>query len=234
MVFREADAFDLRSWFRHLFRDKEPRPNAGAALFCFALMISLAWFSMQSGAMGSPLKSMVLGHLVFILGPPVDFSVLADVRPDGHPPAPSRRRWSDLALAAGLAMGLNPIVREVAFHVEKLFPASSAIQSQLAEMTGQIPNLGVALLVFALLPAISEELAFRGFILSGLDKSYETGTAVVLSALLFGFLHVLLSLFQQLFGSTLLGLVIGLIAIRSGSLWPGRPVPPDQQQPRAC
>ena len=64
-------------------------------------------------------------------------------------------------------------------------------------------------------------MAFRGFIFSGLIRTYRTGTAIVLSAFLFGFLHVLLSLFQQLFGATLLGLVLGLIAVRSRSLWPG-------------
>ncbi len=107
------------------------------------------------------------------------------------------------------------------FHVEQLFPASTAIREQLAEMAKQVPSLGVALLVFALMPAITEEFAFRGYILSGLRRTYSEGTAIVLSALLFGFLHVLLSLFQQLFGATLLGLVLGLIAIRIRSLWPG-------------
>jgi sodium transport system permease protein len=43
----------------------------------------------------------------------------------------------------------------------------------------------------------------------------------VLSALLFGFLLVLMSLFQQLFNATLLGLVLGLLAVRSASLLPG-------------
>jgi sodium transport system permease protein len=71
------------------------------------------------------------------------------------------------------------------------------------------------------MPAITEELAFRGYILTGLRRSYSEGTSIVLSALLFGILHVLISLFQQLFGATLLGLVLGLIAFRTGSLWPG-------------
>jgi sodium transport system permease protein len=109
----------------------------------------------------------------------------------------------------------------VAFYAEKLFPTSEALRSQLAQMAEQIPNLGVAVLVFALMPAITEELAFRGYILTGLERTYSKGAAIVLSALLFGFLHVLLSLFQQLFGATLLGLVLGLIAIRTRSLWPG-------------
>ena len=38
---------------------------------------------------------------------------------------------------------------------------------------------------------------------------------------MFGFLHVLLSLFQQLFNATLLGVVLGLLAVRSGSILPG-------------
>src|SRR5690606_2902099 len=60
-----------------------------------------------------------------------------------------------------------------------------------------------------------------GFILQGLRRDFRTGTAIVLSAFLFGFLHVLLSLFQQLFNATLLGLLIGLLAVRSRSLLPG-------------
>jgi sodium transport system permease protein len=38
---------------------------------------------------------------------------------------------------------------------------------------------------------------------------------------MFGFLHVLLSLFQQLFNATLLGIVLGLLAVRSRSIVPG-------------
>jgi sodium transport system permease protein len=220
VVFREAEAFDLKSWLRHLVRDKEPRPSAGSAIFCFALMISLAWFTTLALGTTSPLRGMVLGHLVFILGPPVALAVLLTSDPLGT----LRLRWPsarDLALAAGLAIALNPVVRELGYWVGQLFPASEAIRGQLAELGKQLPNLGVAVLVFAVMPAITEEVAFRGYILSGLERSYSRTTSIVLSALLFGFLHVLLSLFQQLFGAAVLGLVLGLIAVRSRSLWPG-------------
>ena len=76
-------------------------------------------------------------------------------------------------------------------------------------------------MVFALIPAICEEFAFRGFILSGLEHEHRTRSAILLSALMFGFLHVLLSLFQQLFNATLLGIVLGLLAVRSRSILPG-------------
>ena len=47
-------------------------------------------------------------------------------------------------------------------------------------------NVWVGLLVIAVVPAICEEVAFRGFILSGLEREYRPVTAIVLSALLFG------------------------------------------------
>jgi len=221
VVFREAEVFDLRLWVGHLVRDKEPTPGGGSAIFCFAAMLSLAWFSIQAfGASASPLRSMVLGHLAFILGPPALLAFLLTSDP-ARTLRLRRPRPADLALAAGLALTLNPVVREVANEVGRIFPASEAIRSGIAAMTREIPNLGVALLVFALVPAITEEVAFRGYILSGLERTYSRRTAIVLSALLFGFFHVLLSLFQQMFGATILGLVLGLMVVRTRSLWPG-------------
>ena len=105
--------------------------------------------------------------------------------------------------------------------MEWLFPISSIIKSSLAQVMSQSPGLATSILVFALFPAICEEFAFRGFILSGLEHQHRTRSAILLSALMFGFLHVLLSLFQQLFNATLLGVVLGLLAVRSRSIVPG-------------
>ena len=221
VIFRESEVFDLRIWARQLVRDKEPTPSAGGAIFCFAAMISLAWFVAQAtaGTM-SPLMGMLLGHLLFIFGPPVALALFLT-----SDPARTLRlrapRAVDLVLAAGLALALNPAVRELAVWTGHLFPASESIQRSLAEMAKQIPNLGVGVLVLAFVPAITEEFAFRGTILSGLARTYRPWTAIILSALLFAFLHVLLSLFQQFFGAALLGVVLGAIAWRTGSLWPG-------------
>ena len=71
---------------------------------------------------------------------------------------------------------------------------------------------------FALVPAICEELAFRGFILSGLGRTGRSGVAIVLSSVTFGIIHMLP---QQVFNATLVGMLIGLIAVRSNSLFPG-------------
>jgi sodium transport system permease protein len=224
VLFREAERFDLRTWVRHLLRDKEPTPHGGEALFCFALMLTLAWFFMQylaaAGLASSP-AAMAAGQVAFILTPPLAMAVLLTSSPRRtlrlYGPRP---RY--LAAGVALALTLNPLVNELRPVVERLFPISQAVQEAFAEMLkNKVPNLGVALLLFALIPAVCEELAFRGFILSGLERGHSTRTAILLSALLFGFMHVLLSLFQQLFNATLLGLVLGLLAVRSGSIVPG-------------
>ncbi|HAA50201.1 MAG TPA: CPBP family intramembrane metalloprotease domain-containing protein, partial [Planctomycetaceae bacterium] len=73
-------------------------------------------------------------------------------------------------------------------------------------------------LAVAVTPAVCEEFLFRGFVLSALDHPGRRRLAVVLSALAFGVVHMIP---QQVFYATLLGLVLGLMALRTGSIWPG-------------
>jgi sodium transport system permease protein len=124
-------------------------------------------------------------------------------------------------LSIAFPLALNPLVNQLRHLVEQWFPISSVIRQSLGQIMSGSPSLWVSVGVFAVLPAICEELAFRGFILSGLEYRRRTRSAILLSALMFGFLHVLLSLFQQLFNATLLGIVLGLLAVRSKSLLPG-------------
>jgi sodium transport system permease protein len=222
VLFREAEQFSLYSWFRHLFRDREPRPTGGQAILCFALMLSASWFLLQYLAFtGSQLdlKAMVAGQLMILI-PPAMMAILLTSRPAST----LRLRWPEwryVILAVALVFSLNPMVNELKPLVEWLFPISSVIKVSLSQILSQSPTLGTTIVAFALVPAICEEFAFRGFILSGLEHQHRTRSAILLSALMFGFLHVLLSLFQQLFNATLLGIVLGLLAVRSGSILPG-------------
>jgi sodium transport system permease protein len=75
----------------------------------------------------------------------------------------------------------------------------------------------LVLLAAAVTPAVCEEIAFRGFILSGFLSSRRVWLAVVLSSVTFGLVHLIP---QQVLNASLLGLVLGLLAVRSGSLLP--------------
>lgn len=218
VLFRESERFDLAGWLRHVVRDRRRTPSAGEALFCFALMLCLAWF--VTGFITKSAWGLLIGQVGFILAPPVLLALILTSSPRttlrlNLPPV------RHLVLAIGLAIALNPVVGELGRAVEYLFPVSNLIKEQLSHLVGAMPDFGTTVLLMALVPAICEETAFRGFILSGLAAGHRPRSAIFVSAFLFGFLHVLLSLFQQLFAATVLGLVLGLLAIRSKSLLPG-------------
>jgi sodium transport system permease protein len=218
VLFREAERVDLRHWLRHLLRDKEPTPTAGEAVCCFVLMLTSAWFLLDT--MSSSLGAMSAGQVAFILTPPLAMAFLLT----SDPFQTLRLRWPKwrhLGMAVGLAFALNPLVNELGILVNTLFPMPEIVKARFTELMHQIPGPFSALVLLALVPAVCEETAFRGYILSGLERTYRTHSAILFSALLFGFLHVLLSLFQQLFNAVLLGLVLGLLALRSRSLLPG-------------
>ena len=69
----------------------------------------------------------------------------------------------------------------------------------------------------AVTPAICEELAFRGFMLSGFRHVGHKWRAIVYSALFFGLTH---AIFQQSIIACLVGVVIGYIAVQTGSIFP--------------
>ena len=223
VLFREAERFDLKLWVRHLLRDKEPTPTAGQAIFCFAMMLTLAWFMLQYLALNglaTSLGAMAAGQIAFILTPPLAMALFLT----SSPRRTLRVYWPRgvyLALALGLVFALNPLVNELGDLVTRLFPITRTVKAAMEQMVGSVPSLGIAVLLFAFVPAVCEEIAFRGFILAGLERGHRERSAILLSALLFAFLHVLVSLTQQFFNAALLGIVLGLLAVRSGSILPG-------------
>ncbi len=87
----------------------------------------------------------------------------------------------------------------------------------------QAPPL-MLILAFALTPAVIEELCFRGYLFSALSRILSPGRVIVLTSVLFGLFHVLTGsalLVERFIPTTLMGLILGWIAYRSGSVLPG-------------
>jgi sodium transport system permease protein len=223
VLFRESEQFNVFVWLRHLVRDRRPKPSAGAAILCFVLILTATWFliQLQSLASGERMSIwlMIAGQLT-ILAPPL-LLALAFTSSPGQTLRLHWPSWRYLALAAALPLALNPLIGLLGWAVKSIFPIPPAVAEVLNRLMFELPSYAGAVGIFALMPAICEEVAFRGYILSGLEGGRKQGSAIVLSSLMFGILHVLMSLFQQLFNATLLGLILGLLAIRSRSLLPG-------------
>lgn len=77
---------------------------------------------------------------------------------------------------------------------------------------------GAVILNVCIEPAIIEELAFRGIILTGLQRVLPDRDAALVSSLMFMVLHLAVPSFPHLF---LIGLALSYLRIRSGSLYPG-------------
>src|SRR5262249_56297190 len=78
-------------------------------------------------------------------------------------------------------------------------------------------------LCLGVIPAVLEELFFRGYLFSALCAASPPRTAIVVSALLFGLFHLVgpLLIVERGVTSTLLGLLLGWLAWRTGSVVPG-------------
>lgn len=74
----------------------------------------------------------------------------------------------------------------------------------------------ISMLSTAFFPAFFEELALRGFALSILRRHGDI-FGVISSAIIFGFMH---ANFDQIVFAFLVGLVLGFITVKTGSIWP--------------
>lgn len=229
VLFRDAEKFDVRVWLRQLMRPKDAVPAFPEAVFCFIglLLLQLAAITfLQPDLSGTPeqnaqamLRLICIQQLVTIACPAVFMGMMLTTSPR----ATFRLRRpsvTGLFAAAGLAVAVHPLSIELSQFLTEhgVFPAlPDAVHRVHALMSSDDQPLWVLIAVFALTPAICEELAFRGFILSGLARGGRLAIAIVISSIMFGVIHMIP---QQIFNASLVGLLIGLIAVHSRSLFP--------------
>lgn len=83
------------------------------------------------------------------------------------------------------------------------------------KMSSSIGYFGLGLLIYALLPAIAEEIVFRGVIQRSLLSKYTGFVAIFFSTLLFVLLHGAL---QQTLYQMVVGIMLGYLACVGGSI----------------
>jgi CAAX protease family protein len=139
------------------------------------------------------------------------------------------QRTAFLTLVAGAALWICAIGL-VEVQVAVWTPPPGHLESFAAYLKSLRPDGPFeALLSFATvawLPAACEEAVFRGVLLPAFLTRLRPATAIVLSALLFGAVHVTwpadgLGALYQVPQAVLVGLVLGALRVRSGSLLPG-------------
>jgi ABC-2 type transport system permease protein/sodium transport system permease protein len=102
----------------------------------------------------------------------------------------------------------------------------AALELKMAEMFHDLKTqpLWLVLLAMAVLPAVFEELFFRGLVYHALAARARPAQAIIVSAALFGLFHLFALgalATPRLLPSTLMGLLLGWVCYRSGSVLPG-------------
>ncbi len=223
VLFREAERLDLGLWLRRLFREKEPVPTVGQAAFCFGLVVALRSLSFTWGGQVSPLTHMGVALVAFVAAPTLLMAVVLTTRPlEGLALRRARPRY--WVAAALLAVALLWPLAELTMYILARFPALQQLLQErhsLVEAFRQLQATGSGLwwyaFILAVLPALSEELLFRGFILTGLRRRFSARMAVVISSIMFGLYHF--NVFQFV-PALVLGGVLGLLTVKSGSILP--------------
>ena len=197
VLFRESERWGVGMWLKHLLRDREATPSFSEAMFCGVLILLIRFFISFSVAVPRTFADFValvsVTQLVVIATPALLMTVMLT-----RSPAKTLllRRPPMLAPIAAvvLAIVLHPFVNLFQVVVNRIYPINEGIARQLDQLMIGSGGLWSMLLVIAVLPAVCEELAFRGFILSGLRRVGHKWTAIVISSIFFAATH---AIFQQ-------------------------------------
>lgn len=123
-------------------------------------------------------------------------------------------------LLAGLVLGPLSYAVSVACHLGLVAifgrPDQREVEVAIAGIR-QAYGLPLLFLLAAVLPGLVEEALFRGPVLRGLRRHLPAAASVLLAALLFALLHLDRWRFLPQFA---LGVICGMLALRSGSCWP--------------
>lgn len=186
---------------------------AGLAFFLNLIPgTGLQWISARWG--------LVLSQMLFIAGPTALGIRWFYLDPDAVLPF-RRPRAAEIAAALLGTLGLNHLLMLYGAWQDRVFPTPEILRSLfdgLFVYRGPI-DFALLLVTFALLPAVCEEMLFRGFLQGGLARLLERPRrAIAASAVLFGLFHLDPWRFV---GITALGLFFGYLRHATGSLLPG-------------
>jgi membrane protease YdiL (CAAX protease family) len=173
--------------------------------------------SALQGGRPTLLQSLVATQLAFLL------PALAWARLSGYRPIPLLRlaRPTRSALLLGVAVGLVCLLAGSGLNSlwRGLLPSSLLDRFDTGrELASQGWGLWRSLALVALLPAVCEEVAFRGALLPSLLRRPSPIRAITFAAVIFAAAHFDPVRLPAVF---LVGLALGWLAWRSGSTWPG-------------
>jgi sodium transport system permease protein len=223
VLFRESERFHLGLWVRQMLVQREDAPSVGEALFCGMTLLVIRFFSSfmlpPPNGLVDFVNTTLVVQIALIATPACLMAIMLTRQPLGSLGLRVPSHWGTLPAAVLLAACLHPAAQWLGLGIEAVYPKSQALRDALAMLGSAMEGTPAwqLILLLALLPAVCEELAFRGFVLNGLRRSGHKWGAILVTSALFGVVHMLL---QQSLSAFLIGIVIGYVAVKTNSVWP--------------
>jgi len=111
-------------------------------------------------------------------------------------------------------MGAVIIVSEIDNILNWILPMPELLRN-VFELVAVKNYLFFSIILMVIIPAIAEEMLFRGLILDGLNRNYSNMKAIIVSALVFGIIHLNPWQFQTAF---LFGLFSAWVCLKTNSI----------------
>ncbi|MBN1945469.1 MAG: CPBP family intramembrane metalloprotease [Bradymonadales bacterium] len=195
------------------------RPSSGEGLALFGVVLVLLFYVGSLIQAASPAWGLAGTLWGVVLIPTVGLAwyLKLDFRHTFQVGRPTARSM----LAAGI-LGIcswSAVTFVSAWFDRHVLPAPPELAEEMIRLLSDLEQLGGwpgLVLLVAVSPAICEEALCRGFLFSGLRGRLAPWALVLVTGVLFGLLHLNL---YRLVGTTLLGVVMGLLVYKSGSIW---------------
>ncbi len=223
VLFRASEKFGVGAWVRQMLKERNALPTLGSAILCAVMILVLKFFvsfGMQAPGSWFQFTKQTIIVLVATVAVPAILMALVMTRSPKQSLRFSGCRLPVACAAILAALFLHPLFMGLTTIVMHVYPPAGDLV-QMEQVIGAImadaPGLWAIILVFALAPAIMEEIAFRGFILSGCQSLRNNWAAVLLTSVAFGMAHAVI---QQSIITFVVGVILGWIAIRTRSIIP--------------
>lgn len=220
-----ADSGSYKTLILRRFFRPTSRPTVSQALL-FAALLFPACFYAQS-LLGTSSPERFIDTLVMLAV--VQFTGLFVLLPLGvtlyykiDPVATFRLRLPPLrAWVAAVLLGVSSwaVAQQVVALQARVLPPSQALQEAFKQIEAQLATVPLwqVLVLMAIVPAIAEELFFRGFLLSGLLQGMRKWPAILITGATFGIFHFMI---DRVPITAMLGVVLAYVCWQSRSIWP--------------
>jgi sodium transport system permease protein len=223
VLFQASERFEIGAWVKHIMRECRSLPSLGSAILCGVVILVAKFFVGFAVTAPQNFSQFAFQTVIILVATIFIPSVMMALFLTRNPKKSLRLNGCKITMAAAAvlcAIFLNPAFTWLTGFIMHIYPPNGDIlmlQEAVSKILGSAPGLWAILLVFALAPAIFEEIAFRGFILSGFQSLKGKWQPILLTSLMFGLAH---GIIQQTIITFVVGMILGLIAVQTKSILP--------------